>query len=109
MVERGGAVDEANADPDVVPLMLLVVERPGHVASLTRSVHVVRMCSVCSALLSPGACTEIGPCTSAWTPVAAMRCVTHMAAMSLQWTCVTVAPVRTVRNDLVIGQTRGGP
>ena len=58
---------------------------------------------------SLGACLAIGPCTSAccWLKVAAMRCVTHMAAVSLQWTCVTVAPTRTVRNDLVIGQTRG--
>ena len=58
---------------------------------------------------SPGACLAIVPCTSAccWLKVAAMRCVTHMAAVSLQRTCVTVAPTRTVRNDLVIGQTRG--
>ena len=46
---------------------------------------------------------------SCWLKVAAMRWLTHMAAVSAQWTCVTVAPTRTVTNDLVIGQTRGGP
>ena len=80
------AVVLAHTDPVVVPLVLHVVEGSGHVAAFTPGVHVVRMCSAGSMLVSPGACSEIGPCTSVWLTVAAMRCDTHMAAMSLHWT-----------------------
>ena len=96
------ALDDGVADVDAEAVESIVSSED----SLCCVPVVMRCWSLC---LSPGACPAICPCTSAClrSDVAAMRCVIHMAAMSLQWTCVTVAPARTVRKDLVIGQTRG--
>ena len=96
------ALDDGVADVDAEAVESIVSSED----SLWCVPVVMRCWSLC---LSPGACPAICPCTSAClrSDVAAMRCVIHMAAMSLQWTCVTVAPVRTSRKDLVIGETRG--
>ena len=96
------ALDDGVADVDAEAVESIVSSED----SLWCVPVVMRCWSLC---LSPGACPAICPCTSAClrSDVAAMRCLIHMAAMSLQWTCVTVAPTRTVRMDLVIGQTRG--